>query len=77
MTGLDLVSPDNNSGAWDPWKYYDQMNGPLLTGSSKAHQDFLKWRKDHEYCAEDAAAIVKKEQECEIMTFDEYFESRH
>lgn len=52
------------------------MHGPLLTSSSKPNADYVKWREEWEYCQDEAAATVKKEQEFKVLTFDEYFESR-
>ena len=76
VTGFDLDTTETDHETWDAWKYKEQMFGPLLTGSTKADADYMKWRQEKEYCQEDAASIVKKEQECLIMTFDEYFDSR-
>ena len=68
MTGFDLSNSYENQKANDPWKYKEQMYGPLLTGPSKLNSDFLQWRKTQEYCM--PSSIIKNEQECQIMTFD-------
>ena len=59
MTGFDLSDLNNNP--IDPWKYKEQMYGPLLTGPSKLNDELLKARKTKEYCTQDVTTIIKNE----------------
>ena len=71
VTGMPIDDPKGiTKNHWDSWRYREQQYGPILTSSQKPDAEFIDWRSKKEYCDQFS---IKQEEECIIMTLDEYF----